>query len=247
MAATSSIGNRIAPPRFLIFLIIFALAGTGAAALPALDWPHGIMIGFDIAALVFLLSCIPIVGSEAEAMRAAARQNDANRTMLLVITGAVSLAVLTAVASELMEGGPTHGYDIALIVVTLVLSWMFSNMVYTLHYAHMFYVSRADGKDCAGLSVPQTDEPDYWDFIYFAFCLGMTFQTSDVTLNDGRFRRVVTLHCLAAFVFNLGIIAFTINVLGGGRGASQSASASNAAPSSRHGSQPVEGFAPIRL
>jgi len=216
MAATSSIGNRIAPPRFLIFLIVFALAGTAAAALPALDWRHGIMIGFDIAALAFLLSCVPIVGSEAEAMRAAARRNDANRTMLLVITGAVSLAVLTAVASELMQHGGAPRLSIGLIVVTLVLSWMFSNMVYTLHYAHMFYVAGPDGKDSAGLSVPQTDEPDYWDFIYFAFCLGMTFQTSDVTLNDRRFRRIVTLHCLAAFVFNLGIVAFTINVLGGG-------------------------------
>ena len=88
-------------------------------------------------------------------------------------------------------------------------------MIYTLHYAHLFYREGARG-DSGGLEFPRTPEPDYWDFIYFAFCLGMTFQTSDVTVTDGRLRRAVTAHCMAAFVFNLGIIAFTINVLGGG-------------------------------
>ena len=66
------------------------------------------------------------------------------------------------------------------------------------------------------LEFPKTDQPDYWDFIYFSTCLGMTFQVSDMTITSGRLRRVVTFHCLAAFVFNLGILAFTINVLGGG-------------------------------
>ena len=64
--------------------------------------------------------------------------------------------------------------------------------------------------------MPGTDEPDYWDFVYFAFTLGMTFQTSDVSITDRRIRRVVLGHSLAAFVFNLGVLAFTINVLGGG-------------------------------
>jgi uncharacterized membrane protein len=103
-----------------------------------------------------------------------------------------------------------------MIIGTLVLSWIFSNWIYSLHYAHLFYTrAPEDGGDTGGLEFPKTPEPDYWDFIYFGFCLGMTFQTSDVSVTDGRFRKVVTLHCLAAFVFNLGVIAFTINVLGG--------------------------------
>ncbi|MEI9926827.1 MAG: DUF1345 domain-containing protein [Sphingomonas sp.] len=96
-----------------------------------------------------------------------------------------------------------------------MVSWVFSNLVYTLHYAHMFY-QEGDVGDCGGFEFPDTPEPDYWDFIYFAFCLGMTFQTSDVTITHVRVRRAVTLHCLAAFVFNLGVIAFSINVLGSG-------------------------------
>jgi uncharacterized membrane protein len=181
-----------------------------------LGWRLGTMIGFDIAAAIFLLSCIPLLFYRAEDMRAAAKGNDANRPMLLAITIAVSLAVLVAVAAELSQKGALKPLVILLVVVTLALAWLFSNTIYALHYAHMFYLSQGAGKDCGGLEFPETPEPDYWDFIYYAFCLGMTFQTSDVSVVDGRFRRVSTAHCLAAFVFNLGVIAFTINVLGGG-------------------------------
>ncbi|MES2987523.1 MAG: DUF1345 domain-containing protein [Pseudomonadota bacterium] len=172
------------------------------------------MLGFDMGALVFLLSCMPMLGYEADAMRDAAKRNDGNRFLLLLITLAVSLVVLAAVASELMQKGAGEYWSLPLILGTLLLCWTFSNTIYTLHYAHLFY-SASKGKDAGGLTFPATKEPDYWDFVYFAFCLGMTFQTSDVEVTQGRLRRPVTLHCLAAFVFNLGVIAFSINVLGG--------------------------------
>jgi uncharacterized membrane protein len=99
-----------------------------------------------------------------------------------------------------------------MIIVTLILAWVFSNTVYAFHYAHLAY-SKPDA-GCAGLDFPDTTEPNYWDFVYFAFTLGMTFQTSDVTISDQGIRKVVTVHCLAAFIFNIGVLAFTINVLG---------------------------------
>jgi uncharacterized membrane protein len=71
------------------------------------------------------------------------------------------------------------------------------------------------GEGSAGLEFANTKEPVYWDFVYFAFTIGMTFQTSDVSITSDRIRRVVTVHSLAAFVFNIGVLAFTINVLGG--------------------------------
>ncbi|AHE57381.1 DUF1345 domain-containing protein [Sphingomonas sanxanigenens] len=216
MRLVSGIGNRVAPPRFLAFVLLFALTTVGLKVW--LDWRESVMIGFDIAAAVFLLSCIPLLGREAGAMRESARRNDANRRTMLVVTGAVSIAILTAVASELLQRGSTAPQTAAIIVATLALSWLFSNLVYALHYAHLFYRpgNGNGGGDSGGLSFPGTEEPDYWDFVYFAYCLGMTFQTSDVTVGNGLMRRVVTLHCLAAFVFNLGVIAFTINVLGAG-------------------------------
>jgi uncharacterized membrane protein len=210
--APRGLGNRVAPPRFLIFMIL-GVVGV-SAGISFLGWRVGSMIGFDVAALVFLLSCVPLLDNPTESMRLAARRNDANRAVLLAISVTVSLAVLVAVAAELSQQAAADAWSIALVLVTLALAWLFSNTIYALHYTHMFYVDHG-GKDCGGLVFPGTEEPDYWDFIYYAFCLGMTFQTSDVSVTDGRFRRATTGHCLAAFVFNLGVIAFTINVLGG--------------------------------
>ena len=210
-----SIGNRIAPPRFLAFCAIAAVAVP--FAILRFGWSTGVMIGFDIASAVFLLSIIPLLtASDADAMRAAAGRNDANRPMLLGITAATSVAILSAVVGELAAKGSPPPVTIALVIGTLALSWLFANTVYALHYAHEYYSRGDDSGDAAGLDFPKCDEPDYWDFIYFAFTLGMTFQTSDVSITDRKLRRIVTLHCLAAFVFNLGVVAFTINVLGGG-------------------------------
>jgi len=214
------LGNRLAPVRFLIFLALLIVSVPCFSIL--LGWRHAAMSGFDISALVFIASVWPLLGSaDADTMRRNAARNDANRGLLLAITVAVCLVILIAVGSELIEKDGPKEWAIALIVVTLMIAWLFSNLVYALHYAHVFYTRGdpdGDGEpgDAGGLDFPGTDEPRYWDFIYFSFTLGMTFQTSDTGITSTQVRRTVTFHCLAAFVFNLGVLAFTINVLGGG-------------------------------
>ncbi len=207
------LGNRIAPPRFIAFVVLTVVAGL--FAVPRLGWARGLMAGFDAAAIIFFISVSPLFNDVAKEMRRSAKANDANRAGLLVITGIVMGVVLASVASELMQQGRPKPAEIMLIVGTLSLAWLFSSLIYALHYAHIFYTGE-DGEDARGIEFPKTDEPDYWDFLYFATCLSMTFQVSDMNITSGRVRRVVMFHCLAAFVFNLGIIAFTINVLGGG-------------------------------
>ncbi|MCW2338934.1 putative membrane protein [Sphingobium sp. B2D3A] len=214
------LGRRLAPIRFLAFAAILLVS------LPllhqVLGWRHAMMAGFDIAAGIFLLSVWPLLARAGpDQMRQSAVRNDANRTLLLGITGAVSLVVLVAIFSELENRHDPGIEAMALVIATLALAWIFSNMVYALHYAHMFYV-RSEGDtddegsaDARGFDFPGTKEPTYWDFVYFSFTLGMTFQTSDVAVTSTSVRRVATIHCLAAFVFNLGVLAFTINVLGG--------------------------------
>jgi uncharacterized membrane protein len=210
------IGNVLAPARFIVFAIVTAVAIVVADRVAGLGLRHGVMAGFDVGALLFLLLCVPLVRQKPDEMRVTACKNDANRAVLLAITGGVSLVILAAVASELMQKDTPRAWSLGLIIGTLAMSWIFSNFIYALHYAHLFYSEdEADCDDAGGLTFPDTPEPDYWDFIYFAVCLGMTFQTSDVTITDGRIRNVVTVHCLAAFVFNLGVLGFTINVLGG--------------------------------
>jgi uncharacterized membrane protein len=216
--ATSSplgLGHSIAPPRFVGFIVI-ALIGFGLA-LQWAGWARAALIGFDAGAVLFLLSCIPLLDHAPADMRVAAQRNDANRAMLLVITAIVSAVVLVAVTVELSQKQQMHAGSIALIIGTLLVAWLFSNMIYALHYGHLFYSTKPKtGGDCGGISFPGDGEPDYWDFIYFAFTLGMTFQTSDVEIEGRGIRRVAILHCFAAFVFNIGVLAFTINVLGGG-------------------------------
>jgi len=173
------------------------------------------MAAFDLSAIVFLVAAATLLRhGVASRMRAAAEANDANRPMLLGFTATTTLVILVAVAGELERRSDPR--SLALVVATLVLAWLFSNTVYALHYAHVFYLADEHGKDSGGLDFPGCDTPDYWDFLYFSFTLGMTFQTSDVTVRARGVRRVVLGHSLAAFVFNLGVLAFTINVIGGG-------------------------------
>jgi len=220
MALKLHLGNRIAPVRFLVFIAVLLVAVPVLTSM--IGWRHGTMLGFDMAALIFLGSLKPLLGTpHAKGMRLHAERNDANRALLLAITVAVTGVVLVAVGSELVEKGSPKAWAMVLVVATLAVAWLYANMVYALHYAHIFYTqgdADDDGirEDVGGLDFPSTKEPNYWDFIYFSFTLGMTFQTSDVEMTNTPMRVVAIFQCLAAFVFNLGVLAFTINVLGGG-------------------------------
>jgi uncharacterized membrane protein len=213
MAKPRTIGNSIAPWRFIMFVAVLLVA-----VIPSMRWLGSWWLGwiaaFDIAAILFLASCWSIlgIGDPAEIERIA-RLNDANRTELLGITGIVTVVLLIAVAAETVGGHP-EPLTKWLIILTLIVAWLFSNTVYALHYAHMAYVAPPAG--CAGFRFPGTPEPVYWDFVYFAFTCGMAFATSDVEVTDVRVRKVVAFHCLAAFAFNIGVLAFTVNLLASG-------------------------------
>jgi uncharacterized membrane protein len=213
MAKPRTIGNIIAPPRFLAFLVALIVAFPIAAH--AFDrWALGAMAAFDAAAALFLVLCIPLLSTrEARVIREHATQNDANRHILLAITGIVMAVLLTAIAAETVGHNP-QPFTKSLIIGTLALAWVFSNTVYALHYAHLVYVHPDAG--CVGLEFPGTPQPVYWDFVYFSFTCGMAFATSDVVITETHMRKTVTIHCLAAFAFNIGVLAFTINVLGSG-------------------------------
>lgn len=207
------LGRRIAPPRFILFILMF-LAGI-AVGWPLIGWSRGIMVGFGVAAVTTMIAWTTLLkkGSP-EQMRHAACENDANRTVLLGLTGSIMLVILIAVAKEL--AGKNSVPAIIGTVGTLVLAWLFSNTVYALHYAHLFYSDGDNGKRRGGLDFPSTDTPEYWDFLYFSYTLGMCFQTSDVSITSGTVRKTALGHSLAAFVFNIGVLSFSINVLGGG-------------------------------
>lgn len=211
-----SIGNRIAPARFLVFLALLPAAYFAYCAFAGTGGWDGAAMAFDAATLVFLASLVPLLRDGTPAsMRAAAAANDANRGLVLVLTTLLTFVAMAAIAGEL--GPARQGDPVALVKLggTLLLIWLFANTVYALHYAHLFYTRMPGGKDTGGLDFPGTPSPTYGDFAYFAFTLAMTFQTSDVEIRSPMVRRIALLHGFAAFLFNIGLIAFTINVLAG--------------------------------
>ena len=180
------------------------------------DWRDGVALAFDVAAFVFLVSLAPLLRQCSVAdMRLHAQRNDANRVLVLVLTTLLTLVVMAAITGELKDAQNREVWALMKLVGTLLAIWLFANSVYTLHYAHVFYLQPQQAGEGAVIRFPGTEHPDYWDFAYFAFTLGMTFQTSDVEIADRHVRKVVLAHCFAAFIFNIGVIAFTINVLGG--------------------------------
>ncbi|MEA3264889.1 MAG: DUF1345 domain-containing protein [Pseudomonadota bacterium] len=212
-----TLGNRLAPPRFIAFALLLPLgAGLWTWLNPAASWQDALAMGFDLAAAVFLLSLLPLLRHFPVAeMRRHADQNDANRTLIVVVSTLLALVVMAAISGELAAASAGDKLAMGKLLITLVLAWLFANSVYALHYAHSYYFgSEAKGDHRGGIEFPGTPNPDYSDFAYFAFTLGMTFQTSDVQVTAPAVRRLVLVQSLASFVFNIGVIAFTINALG---------------------------------
>jgi uncharacterized membrane protein len=218
-SAVAGRGMAVAHPRFLIFFTLFALAA-------ALSWrPLGpapaVMAGFDLAALVFLASVIRMMNrDEAHHIRKRAAANDASKLLLVVLASLTLATVFVTVVLGLRQAttNPTLP-GLVLPPVTLVIAWLFGSAVMALHYAHIFYDSRLrEGakapEDHGGLLFPQTQTPLYWDFAYFSLNLGMTYQVSDVAITSPRLRRVVIVHCIAAFFFNIGVLALAISIIG---------------------------------
>ena len=133
---------------------------------------------------------------------------------LLIVALVLSFVILVAVTGELTGDKHLSTMETVIVIATLSLAWTFANLVYALHYAHLYYSGIDGGRDHAGLDFPgKHPEPDYWDFIYFSFTLGVALQTSDVCITSSGIRRVVTVHCIGAFIYNLVVLALAVNVL----------------------------------
>lgn len=192
-----------------VFLVLLATtfgAGIGLA--------RGMLYAFDAAALIFLAGVVWMFGrSPVDVIRARVANQDAGRWGVLWSGVAISAVAVVSLGIELhaLESG---GIAVVLLAAaSLVLSWCFLNTMFGLHYAHEYYRSSKD-KDTA-LEFPGTDEPDYWDFMYFAFVLGMTFQVSDVAIQRQSVRRVALAHGIVAFFFDVFILALSVNVVAG--------------------------------
>ena len=217
MTKVKTIGNRIAPARFLLFFAMLALSIATATLIA--PWWRSVMTGFDLSSLAFIVGCIPLYNDQPAQMRKAAEANDANRAVLLFLAFALTVVILVAVGSEMGSSNRSGPFDIALTIVTLLMAWFFGNTVYALHYAHLFYTADDGGSDRAGITFPSEGRKDrtpvFSDFVYFSFTIGSALSTSDAEVTSAHIRKVVTAHTIAAFIYNVGVFALTVNMLAG--------------------------------
>ncbi len=176
--------------------------------------------GWDVGASAFLVLAVILFAARApEQMAAEAEaQEDGQWTIFWVmLLGTVfSFAALSIEFSGIKDlPRVERGLHVALVAATLLLSWLLAHMVFTLRYAHEWYDLDDRRKTKGGLDFPSDDLPDYFDFLYFAVVIGMTFQVSDVQITSRRLRRLVLLHGLLSFLFNTVIVALTVNLAAG--------------------------------
>ncbi len=174
-----------------------------------------LLIGWDIGIGYYLVAVyvIAVRSGVAEIRRNSALQ-DEGRLTLLALTVCAALASLAAIVAEMgaahrTSGSPGWG-PLVLATSTIALSWGFIHTIFALHYAHEFYSER-QGRG-GGLKFPGGGDPDYWDFVYFSFVIGMTSQVSDVSITHKGIRRTVAVHGVVAFAFNAALVALTVNI-----------------------------------
>ena len=201
-----------ARPRLFITAIIGLIV---VAALPA-DWRFATraLVGWDAGVILYLIAAFEIVSrADVAHIRRAAAAQDEGQFGILVLTVAAAMASIGAIVALLgspQAGASREPLNLVLATLTIVLSWAFIHSIFALHYAHEFYGEK--GGKLNGLQFPGNEKPDYWDFIYFSFVIGMTSQVSDVTIASKPIRRTVAAHGVISFLFNVALLALTVNI-----------------------------------
>ena len=134
--------------------------------------------------------------------------------LILVVVAAVAslFAIIEPLATIKQVSGSERTAHFAMAALTLVDSWLLVPMIFTTHYADMFYSAAPEDRP---LRFPNTPEPVFWDFAYFSFTIAAACQTADVSTEHASVRRLVLAHTLISFLFNASILGFAINVTAG--------------------------------
>jgi uncharacterized membrane protein len=210
--------NLQARPRLFLSVAIGVIA---ALLMPAgLGRALRLVISWDCGAATFLVLVIAMAaGATPESMRRRAAPEDEAGWVFLALVGSAAFfsmfAVLGLMRDAKAAGGPMSVAPALIAGITILLSWLFTHAVFAVHYAHNYF-SRPGANGKPPLDFPgEESDPDYWDFLYFSFVVGMTAQVSDVQVTTQYWRRLVLAHGLLSFLFNTVVLALSINLLAG--------------------------------
>ena len=135
--------------------------------------------------------------------------------LILVSSFASLLIVMLLIVSKNLKDISVWLY-LPVAIAGMILSWILVHTIFTFHYAHIYYDNDRDpNQDDGGLDFPEEKQPDYLDFAYFAFVIGMTFQVSDVCITSHKLRKLALFHGLLSFGLSSFVIALTINISAG--------------------------------
>jgi uncharacterized membrane protein len=185
-----------------------------AVALALSPWQAAVLVGWDAAAAVALAWMLLVMWGKGPAATAAwaTREDDSHTAadLLLIATGVASLGAVAfgLVKSDNLHGGAKAGLTAA-ATLGVVLAWAVLHAVYTLRYARLFY------SEHGGLDINEERQPDYHDFLYVAFTIGMTYQVSDTAVRSKSMRRAILGHALLSYLYGTAIVAMTINIVAG--------------------------------
>jgi uncharacterized membrane protein len=201
-------------------LVIATAVAVGVAFVTpsTFSWPIHIActwIGFSLSTLAMMW--ITITVAHPRDLPGLSKMEDSSRTLISLIVSlaaTLSLFVVIMLLDSMTKSSPS--WIVWLAVLSVACSWTLVHTVFTLRYAHLYYGDDPSPKKRpAGLDFPNEDEPDYLDFAYFSFVIGMTSQVSDVAVSSKAQRRTALLHGVLSFVFNAIIVALTISGVSG--------------------------------
>jgi uncharacterized membrane protein len=219
----------ISPSRWSLYRLdahhrFFAALGVAALAVAFTPWnwhwTARVLTVWNAYSLCTLILCwIALANADPGDVARTASLQDSSRTAIFVFVLIAACASVFAVAAELSTAkglDPAHfGGHIVFALLTVLSSWLLVHTVFALRYAHIYYDCDEHGKAAGGLNFPDEDSPDYLDFAYFSFVIGMTSQVSDVNISGRSMRRLALLHGLISFGFNLSILGLCINMISG--------------------------------
>jgi uncharacterized membrane protein len=223
--------RKIVPGRALIFRLDAQYRMLIALVLSAVDffifsnpslWPARVLSAWIVFALtIIILDWIAIFGSHPLEVRKIAKLQDSSRYLLflfVIVASVMSLVAIIFLLKSSKGNSSSVAGHVTLAMTAVIISWVLVHTIFTIRYAHLYYdTDKDDGtpKKGGGLQFPDETEPDYLDFAYFSFVIGMTFQVSDVEISSRQIRRNALVHSLISFAFNTAIVALSINVISG--------------------------------
>ena len=207
-----------------LFISAAAAVLVGLITCGRLRLPVQMVVIWDTFLLgVLTLSWARIVTAHPKESLKTARLQDSSRTAIFLFVILAACISIVAVGYLLGSAQGRHGErlmeSIVLAFGTLIGSWCLIHTLFALRYAHIFYGDNdspaSSGRHLGGLQFPGEHAPDYFDFAYFSFVIGMTCQVSDVQISGRSLRRLALVHGLLAFAFNTVILALSINIVSG--------------------------------